>query len=113
MNVRSLCRATAKIAGLILLCLCAPGAGASASAQDTHEVKPVRSGRRPVAKTGGPAALAPAGKKFDLDLFEANVKKAFDGKSIGYAYAINEAGQLKRSGANGYAILARDIQGIL
>lgn len=114
MNVRSLNRFTARMLGLILLCLCAPAAGASVSAQDTHEVmKPVRSGRKPVAKTGGPAALAPAGKKFDLDLFEANVKKAFDGKSIGYAYAINQTGQLKRSGANGYAILARDIQGIL
>jgi CubicO group peptidase (beta-lactamase class C family) len=104
---------TTKIAGLILLCLCAHALDAPASAQDTREERPVRTGRRPAAPPKGPGALTTSTKKFDLDLFEANLKKAFDGKATGYAYAINQNGQLKRSGANGYAILARDVNGIL
>ncbi len=48
-------------------------------------------------------------KTFDINLFEQNIRKALDNKSIGYSYAINMNGQLKKSGANGYAVLKRDI----
>jgi D-alanyl-D-alanine carboxypeptidase len=48
-------------------------------------------------------------KTFDLELFEQNIRKALDNKCIGYAYAINLNGQLKKSGANGYAVLKRDV----
>lgn len=113
MNVVSLTRATRKILRLFLLCLCVPALGSSASAQDTHELKPVRVARKPSAPSKGPGGLAVSTKKFDLDLFEANLRKTFDGKATGYAYAINQNGQLKRSGANGYALLARDVKGIL
>jgi hypothetical protein len=113
MNVVSLNRLTMKIVGLILLCLCAQALEAPVSAQDTSEERPVRAGRRPAAPLQGPGGLTTSTKKFDLDLFEANLRKAFDGKATGYAYAINQNGQLKRSGANGYAILARDVNGIL
>jgi CubicO group peptidase (beta-lactamase class C family) len=102
-----------KIVGLILLCLCAQALEAPASAQDTSEEQSVRTGRRPAAPLKGPGTLTTSTKKFDLDLFEANLRKAFDGKATGYAYAINQNGQLKRKGANGYAILARDVNGIL
>jgi len=86
---------------------------APVSAQETSEERSVRTGRRPAAPLKGPGALTTSTKKFDLDLFEANLRKAFDGKATGYAYAINQNGQLKRSGANGYALLARDVDGIL
>jgi D-alanyl-D-alanine carboxypeptidase len=48
-------------------------------------------------------------KTFDLELFEQNIRKALDNKCLGYAYAINQNGQLKKSGANGYAVLKRDL----
>lgn len=48
-------------------------------------------------------------KEFDIDLFEQNIRKALDGKSVGYAYAINMNGQLKKQGANGYAVLPQDM----
>lgn len=112
MNRERPARLTAKILGLILCCLCVPCA--PVSAQDTHEVKPIRRGRKPAAPHAGPAGLSSTSKdKFDLDLFEANIRKTFDGKATGYAYAINLNGEFKRSGANGYAILARDVNGIL
>jgi CubicO group peptidase (beta-lactamase class C family) len=44
-----------------------------------------------------------------MNLFEQNIRKALDGKSVGYSYAINQNGQLKKKGANGYAILAQDM----
>jgi CubicO group peptidase (beta-lactamase class C family) len=50
-------------------------------------------------------------KTFDINLFEQNIRKALDNKSIGYSYAINLNGQFKKSGANGYAVLKRDIPG--
>ena len=112
MNLMSLNGLTKKILTLLLLCACAPCS--SVSAQDTHEVKPARVGRKPAKLPGGPGGLSSTSKdKFDLDLFEANLRKTFDGKAIGYAYAINQNGQFKRSGANGYAIRARDVNGIL
>jgi D-alanyl-D-alanine carboxypeptidase len=48
-------------------------------------------------------------KTFDLELFEQNIRKALDNKCLGYSYAINMNGQLKKSGANGYAVLKRDL----
>jgi CubicO group peptidase (beta-lactamase class C family) len=48
-------------------------------------------------------------KTFDLELFEQNIRNALDNKCLGYAYAINLNGQLKKSGANGYAVLKRDL----
>jgi D-alanyl-D-alanine carboxypeptidase len=48
-------------------------------------------------------------KEFDIDLFEQNIRKALDGKSVGYAYAINLNGQLKKEGAGGYAVLPQDM----
>jgi CubicO group peptidase (beta-lactamase class C family) len=48
-------------------------------------------------------------KEFDINLFEQNIRKALDGKSVGYAYAINQNGQLKKEGANGYAVLPQDM----
>ncbi|HKQ77302.1 MAG TPA: serine hydrolase domain-containing protein [Blastocatellia bacterium] len=48
-------------------------------------------------------------KTFDLNLFEQNVKKALDGQTIGYSYAINVNGQLKKKGAYGYAVLSQDM----
>lgn len=105
---------TTKRLALLLLCLCAFAPGTRVGAQETHEEKPLRAGRRPAAPPKVVGGLSSTSKDvFDLDLFEANLKKAFDGKATGYAYAINQNGQLKRSGANGYAILARDVEGIL
>lgn len=114
MNVLSVTRLTTKVMWLILLCLCAHALGSPAVAQDTREEQPARRGRRKPAPPAGPGALTTSTKKFDLLLFEANLRKAFDGKATGYAYAINQNGQLKRTGENGYAILARDVKdGIL
>lgn len=48
-------------------------------------------------------------KEFDINLFEQNIRKALDGKSVGYAYAINHNGQLKKEGAGGYAVLEQDM----
>lgn len=48
-------------------------------------------------------------KTFDLNLFEQNIKKAVDGQTIGYSYAINVTGQLKKKGAYGYAVLSQDM----
>lgn len=114
MNLERLAGLTWKILLLLTLGLCAPAHDFSVSAQNTDEVKPpVRRGRK-AAPPAGPGGLASSSKdKFDLALFEANLRKAFDGKAIGYAYAINQGGQFKSSGANGYAILARDVNGIL
>jgi D-alanyl-D-alanine carboxypeptidase len=53
--------------------------------------------------------LAANTKEFDIDLFEQNIRKALDGKSVGYAYAINQNGQLKKEGAGGYAVLPQDM----
>lgn len=61
------------------------------------------------AKAYGGAEPVASEKTFDLSLFEQNIRKALDGKAIGYAYAINLNGQLKKSGANGYAVLKRDV----
>ena len=58
---------------------------------------------------GNPYAGGAFEKSFNLELFEQNIRKALDGKCIGYAYAINMNGQLKKSGANGYAVLKRDL----
>lgn len=38
---------------------------------------------------------------FDMDRFEQGIRTAFDGQTIGYAYAINRYGQLEREDANG------------
>lgn len=48
-------------------------------------------------------------KTFDINRFEQNIRKELDNKCIGYAYAINQGGQLKKSGAGGYAVLKRDV----
>ncbi len=48
-------------------------------------------------------------KVFDINLFEKNLRKALDVKSVGYAYAINLNGQLKKKGAGGYAVLGKDL----
>ena len=40
---------------------------------------------------------------FSMDSFERNLKDALAGKTVGYAYAINQAGLLARSGADGRA----------
>jgi CubicO group peptidase (beta-lactamase class C family) len=48
-------------------------------------------------------------KSFDLNLFEQNIKKALDGQTIGYSYAVNVNGQLKKKGAYGYAVLSQDM----
>jgi hypothetical protein len=58
---------------------------------------------------GSKTKLGAETKEFDIILFEQNIRKALDGKSIGYAYAINHNGQLKKEGANGYAVLAQDL----
>jgi CubicO group peptidase (beta-lactamase class C family) len=62
-----------------------------------------------VEARSNPTATLAYAKTFDLNLFEKNIRKALDGKSVGYAYAINLNGQLKRKGAGGYAILKRDL----
>lgn len=115
MNMMSLIKSKTMTSALSMLCLLCLAFAQTAlvRAQDTHEVRSARSGgarSKPAAKAN--EKLSPTGK-FDLNLFEANIRKAFDGKSIGYSYAINQGGQFKRSGANGYAILARDVDGIL
>ena len=46
---------------------------------------------------------------FDINRFEQNIKQTLNNQSIGYSYAIVVNGQLKKSGAGGYAILRRDI----
>jgi D-alanyl-D-alanine carboxypeptidase len=46
---------------------------------------------------------------FDINRFEQNIKQTLNNQSIGYSYAIVLNGQLKKSGAGGYAILRRDI----
>jgi CubicO group peptidase (beta-lactamase class C family) len=105
---------TDSLALLVLCLLCVAFAAPSlVRAQDTHEVRNARSGAARSKPAVNNNRTLPPGTKFDLDLFEANVRKAFDGKAIGYSYAINQGGQFKRSGANGYAILARDVDGIL
>ena len=91
---------------LPLACLLAPLLTCSARAQDTGDL---RGAERGMPKAGAGIVLAPA-NKFDLDLFESNLKKAFDGKAIGYSYAINQGGQLKRTGEGGYAVLGRDFE---
>lgn len=55
------------------------------------------------------ADIKTSGKEFDLELFEQNIRKALDGKSIGYAYAINQNGQLRKKGAGGKAVLGQDM----
>jgi hypothetical protein len=64
----------------------------------------------PAAQAQGINTKAAANaREFDINLFEQNIRKALDGKSIGYAYAINHNGLLKKEGANGYAVLAQDL----
>jgi CubicO group peptidase (beta-lactamase class C family) len=46
---------------------------------------------------------------FDINRFEQNIKQTLNNKSIGYSYALVVNGQLKKSGASGYAVLRRDI----
>jgi CubicO group peptidase (beta-lactamase class C family) len=60
------------------------------------------------AQNGG-VKLGANTKEFDMDLFEQNIRKSLDGKSIGYAYAINQNGQLKKKGAGGKAVLGQDM----
>jgi CubicO group peptidase (beta-lactamase class C family) len=113
MDFVRLTKVLTKFLGATLLALCATVPASRVLAQDTQEVMPIRGARRPARQVIAKDDRTTSSKTFDLDLFEANLKKAFDGKATGYAYAINQNKQLKRSGANGYAILARDIQGIL
>jgi len=40
---------------------------------------------------------------FNVDQFEQNIRAALDGQTVGYAYAINQDGELVKSGASGYA----------
>ena len=61
-----------------------------------------------IKPTPAAAAAPPPALTFDLDKFEANIKKSLDGKSTGYAYAINVSGQLKRTGKGGVAVRASD-----
>lgn len=61
------------------------------------------------AKASPYAAAGAFEKSFDIELFEQNIRKALDNKCIGYSYAINMNGQLKKSGAYGYAVLKRDL----
>src|SRR5688500_6018536 len=66
-------------------------------------------------------ALASAGNSFaqlgfvqpgptlSLDKFAQNIRSALDGTAVGYAYAINQNGQLKKSGAGGWARTILDL----
>ncbi len=54
----------------------------------------------------GPKDIKSPGPSFDMDLFEANLEQALDGKVVGYSYSIGLNGQAAREGAGGSAILA-------
>lgn len=49
-------------------------------------------------------------KTFNVDKFEQNIRAALDGQTVGYSYAINMEGQLKRSGDSGFARISIDGQ---
>lgn len=53
--------------------------------------------------------VQPPGLKFQIDQFEQNIKDALDGEAVGYAYAISQNGQLKKSGAGGFARTSVDV----
>lgn len=48
------------------------------------------------------------GFQFDVDLFEQNIRTAFDGVTVGYSYAINQKGKLARADGRGQARTAAD-----
>lgn len=50
------------------------------------------------------------GFEFDVDLFEQNIRAAFDGVTVGYSYAINRKGKLARADGIGLARTAMDGQ---
>jgi hypothetical protein len=56
----------------------------------------------PVLTAPRPAAA------LDLDTFKANMVKEFDGKFVGYAFAIARKGKIRRAGAGGKARIAGD-----
>jgi D-alanyl-D-alanine carboxypeptidase len=60
----------------------------------------------PQSKTPNDIIIGPG---FDINRFEQNIKQTLNDKSIGYTYAIVLNGQLKKSGAGGYAVLRRDL----
>jgi D-alanyl-D-alanine carboxypeptidase len=62
-----------------------------------------------VVAKGNSTEFSPFAKEFDIALFEKNIRKALDGKCVGYAYAITLNGQLKKKGAGGYAVLGKDL----
>lgn len=111
MNTKSFKTYTAARLGgfaLALLAVLATAAGASAQDQEAERSEP-KGGALPLSAAPKP----PTGAKFDLDKFEQNIKNALGGrKAIGYAYAINVDGQLKRSGRDGVARRAADNQNV-
>lgn len=59
---------------------------------------------------GGPGSLKDPSttEVFDVDTFEQNIKAALTGETVGFAYAIGEAGQLARQGGVGLARTSAD-----
>lgn len=50
-------------------------------------------------------------KGFDVDLFSKNLTESFEGKTVGYAFAIGKDGKIARYGAGGFARMAIDAPG--
>ncbi|WP_034268213.1 serine hydrolase domain-containing protein [Haloechinothrix halophila] len=59
---------------------------------------------------GGPGSLKDPSttEVFDVEVFEQNIKVTLQGETVGFAYAIGEAGQLSRQGGVGLARTAAD-----
>ena len=57
----------------------------------------------------GGFGLAAGTLVFDLDRFEQNLRSVFDVSTVGWAYAINQGGQLARSGSGGAARTGADL----
>jgi hypothetical protein len=56
----------------------------------------------------GPGVLVGNVPWFSLDMYEQNIRNAFDSETLGYQYAIARQGQLVRFGQNGVARTAAD-----
>lgn len=56
----------------------------------------------------GPGGILSNAKQFDIDLFQDNIETGLGVQWAGYAYAISQNGQLKRSGAFGKRRAASD-----
>ncbi|GAA5128740.1 serine hydrolase domain-containing protein [Haloechinothrix salitolerans] len=76
----------------------------------TAETEPLTVGHGQTVKSGGPGSLKDPSttEVFDVGIFEQNIKDTLESETVGFAYAIGEAGQLSRQGGVGLARTSAD-----